>query len=97
MKVIILCMDIIHPRENEQVYFEKYETHNREVEQYFADRPDKLLKMCFEEGDSWSDLLPFLGIESSPTADWPHANKAGTQPSHKKLKLEQENTSSAEE
>ena len=86
-----------HPRENEQAYCEKYETHNREVEEYFADRPGKLLKMCFEEGDSWSKLLPFLGIEGSPIADWPHANKAGTQPSHKNLKLEQENTSSAEE
>ena len=74
-----------HPRENEQAFKDVYEAHNREVAAHFAKRPGKLLTMCFENGDGWNKLLPFLGIEGNPKADWPHSNKAGTQPSHRNL------------
>jgi len=63
------------PKKNPQAYLDKYNTHNAEVVDYFADKPGKLLKMCFEEGDGWGKLLPFLGLKGTPVADFPHRNK----------------------
>lgn len=79
-----------HPRENEQAFLDRYIEHNQSVTEYFKNRPDKLLTMCFENGDGWSKLLPFLSISGTPVADWPHSNKAGTQPTHRKQALEQQ-------
>ena len=72
-----------------------YEKHNEAVREYFKDRPEKLLTMCFENGDGWNKLLPFLGIEGTPVADWPHSNKAGTQPSHRKKREESDQNSAS--
>lgn len=69
-----------HPRENEQAYLTRYNEHNEGVTKHFEGRPEKLLTMCYENGDGWEKLLPFLGIRGMPIAPWPHSNKAGTQP-----------------
>jgi len=63
------------PEGNEAVYLERYERHNREVLEYFRDRPDDFLMMDFAAGDGWDKLCPFLG-EKKPRQPFPHANKA---------------------
>ncbi|MCB0014438.1 MAG: hypothetical protein KDE34_21135 [Anaerolineales bacterium] len=52
----------------EQVYIDRYERHNREVQDYFRDRPDDLLVMDITKGAGWAELCPFLG---SPIPDVP--------------------------
>lgn len=64
------------PQGNEEVYVRRYETHNREVQEYFRDRPDDLLVMELAKGDGWEKLAPFLG-KPMPAMPFPHANKAG--------------------
>jgi len=39
-----------------------YEKHNNQVLDYFRARPDDLLVMCWEKGDGWEKLCPFLGM-----------------------------------
>lgn len=58
------------PRGNEAVYRARYERHNREVQEYFRDRPDRLLVMDFSRGDGWEKLCPFLGA-AVPAAPFP--------------------------
>lgn len=62
------------PVGNEAVYIERYQRHNREVQQYFHDRPDDLLIMSWAEGDGWAELCSFLGVPI-PKVKFPHANK----------------------
>ena len=64
-----------HPVGNEEIYVARYERHNREVLEYFADRPDDLLVLKITEGDGWEKLSPFLGLPI-PDADFPRANSA---------------------
>lgn len=64
-----------HPEGNEELYLKRYATHNREVFEYFKDRPDDLLVMDLAKGDGWEKLCPFLG-KPVPTEPFPHANKA---------------------
>lgn len=63
------------PEGNESTYVERYERHNREVLEYFADRPDDLLVMDLPRGDGWPELCKFLG-EPEPDGPFPHSNKA---------------------
>ena len=63
------------PIGNEETYKARYERHNREVPEYFADRPDDLLIIDLPNDDGWSRLCPFLGHEI-PNEPFPHANKA---------------------
>lgn len=52
------------PQGKREEHIRFYERHNEEVEGYFADRPHKLLKLCWEDGDN-NDirLASFLGCE----------------------------------
>lgn len=63
------------PEGNEDTYIARYERHNREVLEYFAERPDDLLVFDLPKGDGWDKLCPFLGHEI-PDKPFPHANKA---------------------
>lgn len=63
------------PEGNEDVYVARYERHNREVLEYFRDRPDDLLVMDLPGGDGWPKLCGFLD-EPVPDEPFPHANKA---------------------
>jgi len=63
------------PLGNEDTYMARYERHNREVLDYFKDRPDDLLVMQITEGDGWEKLCPFLGLDPPP-CPFPHVNKA---------------------
>ncbi len=61
---------------NESVYIERYERHNREVQEYFSQRPDDFLLLDLKDPDPWSKVCAFLGCER-PDIPYPHANKAG--------------------
>lgn len=63
------------PEGNEDIYVARFERHNREVVEYFADRPDDLLTLDLAAGDGWDKLCRFLGHEK-PNTPFPHANKA---------------------
>jgi hypothetical protein len=63
------------PAGNEDIYIARYERHNREVLEYFGDRPEDLLIFDLPKGDGWNKLCPFLGYEI-PSEPFPHANKA---------------------
>ncbi len=39
-----------------------YNEHNAAVEAHFADRPEKLLRICWEDGDNGADVAAFLGL-----------------------------------
>lgn len=62
-----------HDHKAEHVRF--YENHLRSVREYFADRGDDLLEVCWEEGHGWRELSKFLGFEC-PVTSFPHANKS---------------------
>ncbi|HEV7904551.1 MAG TPA: sulfotransferase [Pyrinomonadaceae bacterium] len=51
-----------------------YETHERNVRQYFAGRPGDLLLLDICGGEGWEKLCPFLGLPV-PDAPFPHANE----------------------
>ena len=63
------------PEGNEDTYVARYERHNREVLEYFRDRPDDLLVIDLPNNDGWTRLCAFLGHEV-PDEPFPHANKA---------------------
>lgn len=58
---------------NEERYARIFERQQQAIRDYFADRPDDFLEFSLENGDSWFELVQFLG------KDWPyrfpHANK----------------------
>ena len=63
------------PRGNEAIYVKRFEDHNKEVKEYFKDRPQDLLVLDLPKGDGWEKLCPFLGTDI-PNIAFPHANKA---------------------
>lgn len=56
-----------------QQKIEIYEKHNAGVKEYFKDRLDDLLVLCWENGDGWQELCEFLGAEN-PGIPIPKAN-----------------------
>jgi Sulfotransferase domain len=67
------------PVKDAEMYLAKYRAHNEAVRAHFAGRPDKMIEMCFEDGDGWDKLCDFLGIKQRPQQPFPHANSAATQ------------------
>jgi hypothetical protein len=63
------------PEGNEDIYVARYERHNREVLEYFRERPGDLLVIDLPNNDGWTRLCEFLGHEI-PDEPFPHANKA---------------------
>jgi len=63
------------PEGNEDIYVARYEKHNREVLEYFKDRPGDLLILDLPSGDGWPELCGFLDVPE-PGEAFPHANKA---------------------
>lgn len=52
---------------------QKYEKHNRQVVEYFKDKPSQLLVMDIIEGDGWKELCNFLN-KPIPDKPFPHKN-----------------------
>ena len=57
------------------VFLERYRRHNREVLEYFRDRPDDLLVMDMDKGGDWQALCDFLG-KPVPNVPYPRANQS---------------------
>lgn len=64
-----------HKYKKEHIKF--YENHNNRVRQYFRNRPNDFLEICWENGDGWEVLSRFLNLES-PSISFPHRNQAPT-------------------
>lgn len=60
---------------NEEIYIEVFEKHNREVIDYFKERPDDLLILNLSKGDGWEKLCSFLE-KDLPNEPFPYTNKA---------------------
>lgn len=67
------------PHDNKEHHIEFYERHNEEVRAYFSrvKKSDQLLELCWEKGDGWKQLCPFLDKEV-PSIHFPTVNKSGT-------------------
>lgn len=65
-----------NPVSDASKYMARYVEHNKEVKDFFKDKPGALLEMCFERGDGWEKLCPFLGVDSLPSEAFPHSNQA---------------------
>jgi hypothetical protein len=63
------------PAHDPGLYRARYETHNAEVRGFF-DGTDRLLEVCWEEGDGWPQLCGFLGLPL-PDVPFPHSNASG--------------------
>jgi len=50
----------------------RYVEHTVAVREYFKDRPQDLLEICWEDGEGWDRLCAFLG-RAVPEAPFPHA------------------------
>lgn len=62
------------PEVSESELIERYETHNKDVEDYFYRRSTDLLVVDWEEGMGWRELCNFLG-KDIPSEPFPHANR----------------------
>lgn len=65
------------PRGHREDHVRFYLPHNAGVRDYFKDRPNDLLEVCWEEGYGWEELAAFLGLEPPPIA-FPHVNRSAT-------------------
>lgn len=66
------------PQENRAQHIRFYEQHNQSVREYFKDRPNDIIEICWERGDGWEQLSEFLGLPL-PDIPLPHANKTPEQ------------------
>lgn len=55
-------------------HIDLYLRHAQKVRDYFFDKPNKLLVVCWENQDGWHEICQFLG-HSEPQIPFPHANK----------------------
>ena len=51
-----------------------HQVHNERVRAFFADKPGRLLEVCWEETPSWGPLCAFLG-QPVPPVPFPHENR----------------------
>ncbi|MEZ5336498.1 MAG: sulfotransferase [Methanolobus sp.] len=59
---------------NKETLIAHYEKHNREVLQYFKDRPEDLLVLNIAKADDYNRFVEFIGVES-PYSEFPWENK----------------------
>lgn len=64
------------PQGHRDEHVQFYNRHNAEVEAHFNDRPTKLLKLCWDNGDSVDKLINFLGVEDAPDLPPRHINRS---------------------
>lgn len=59
------------PQGHRDAHIRIYERHNRDVTAHFADRPGKLLRLCWDTGDDGATVARFLGIRDvMPEQKW---------------------------
>ncbi len=66
------------PKYYKQNTIKVFSKHNKEVIEYFKDRPEDLLIIDFTKGDKWEKLCHFLGHEI-PNEPFPHYNNSKKQ------------------
>jgi hypothetical protein len=66
---------------NEQLVV-RYERHNREVQAWFAGRPEALLVVDWAKAQGWPELCRFLGHQVDPDLSFPHANRGHYEPAN---------------
>lgn len=59
---------------NKEHFIKTYKEHNKNVKEYFKNRPDKLLVINVSEPESYNKLMEFLNIDS-PYIEFPWENK----------------------
>lgn len=59
---------------NKDIMIGHYEKHNREVLEYFKDRPDDLLVINLSNPDDYERFVNFIGVES-PYSEFPWENR----------------------
>ena len=64
---------------NPDLFQAQYNVHNESVLSYFANKPHKLLMVCWEKGDGWNELCTFLN-KTVPEESFPHLNKGSYDP-----------------
>lgn len=64
-----------YPVGNEQVFIDRYERHNAEVLEYFADRKNDLLVISSKEDYSWKKICGFLD-KPEPDLPFPYSNRS---------------------
>lgn len=62
------------PKDDKANTIKIYNNHNKEVIEYFKDRPNDLLVIDFTKGDKWDKLCAFLE-KDVPKTPFPHYNK----------------------
>jgi hypothetical protein len=65
----------VEPEDNKEFHINRYLEHNEKIRDFFADKPGRLLEVCWEKGDSWDKLCRFLN-EDIPAVAFPHSNKS---------------------
>jgi len=80
-KSICNLSDILGPRlghltpyNEEDKQKERYLRHNNEIQKYFKNSSDRLLTVCWENGDGWNEICSFLD-HPIPDIPFPHAHK----------------------
>ena len=63
------------PQDYKQHHINFYTNHYRDVVNHFNGKENKLLTMCFENGDGWKKLCSFLEMPI-PENDFPHENSS---------------------
>jgi hypothetical protein len=51
-----------------------YDFHNRSVREFFSAKQDRLLTVCWEDGDGWCELCAFLDLPVPQNRPFPHEN-----------------------
>lgn len=74
------------PKDDKANTLKVYNDHNREVIEYFKNRPDDLLIIDFTRGEKWEKICKFLGREV-PDDPFPHYNKTSASRKKKMSKI----------
>jgi hypothetical protein len=64
------------PHDYKEHHIQFYSAHNKEVIDFFKkNAPDKLLVVCWEDGDGWEEICNFLG-KKIPKKPFPHLHNS---------------------
>ena len=63
------------PDDDPQAHLSYYLRHNQQVQEFFAEQPERLKVLCWETGDGWTELCTFLK-EEKPDRPFPHLNRS---------------------
>ena len=65
------------PTENRDLYIDRLIQHERDVREYFANRPADLLEIEMAQGHGWTEICPFIN-KPVPKQQFPRLNVAKT-------------------